>query len=90
MTNRFIIEVYKVSIGMDVDAPLHTYAKWQELGYQVKKGEKSQHRIQIWKACSKKVVHDEESGHELTSTKCIPKIACFFTLDQVEKMTVTG
>ena len=89
MTNRFIIEVYKVSIGMDVDAPLHTYAKWQELGYQVKKGEKSQHRIQIWKACNKKV-HDEESNVEMTSTKCIQKVACFFTLDQVEKIVVTA
>lgn len=85
MTNRFIIEVYKVSISMDIDAPLHTYSKWQELGYQVKRGEKSQHQIQIWKACSKKVKTDEESNVEVTSVRCIPKMAYFFTLDQVEK-----
>ena len=83
MTNAMIIELYKTENG--IKCPLHTYSKWKSLGYQVKKGEKSEHRITIWKGCTKKV-HDEESNVEIVSSKVIMKTACFFTIHQVEKI----
>lgn len=83
MTNIAIIEAYKIE--HKISCPLHTYAKWQELGYQVKKGEKSQHKIAIWKGVTKKV-HDNESNTDLTKCKVIPKVAAFFTINQVEKI----
>ena len=82
-TNKAIIEFYKIE--NNITCPLHTYTKWKELGYQVKKGEKSQHHILIWKACTKKVV-DTEKQTEITTTKMIMKVAHFFTLSQVEKV----
>lgn len=83
MTNAMIIALYKAE--NNISCPLHTYTKWKELGYQVKKGEKSNHRIIIWKGASKKVV-DEESNTEVTSSKVFMKTACFFTMNQVEKI----
>ena len=80
MTNKNIIATYKAE--NNISCALHTYAKWQELGYQVRKGEKSQHRIVIWKACEKKSKDDE--GNELKTSKLIQKTACFFTENQVE------
>ena len=44
-TNKAIIEFYKIE--NNITCPLHTYTKWRELGYQVKKGEKSQHHIDM-------------------------------------------
>ena len=85
VTNIAIIEMYKAQ--NNISSPLHTYTKWQALGYQVKKGEKSIHRITIWKHVKrkKKVETDEESA-EIISGKCIMKTACFFTLEQVERI----
>ena len=83
VTNNMIIEMYKAENNLTV--PLHTYTKWKQLGYQVKKGEKSEHRITIWKACTKKV-HDEESAEIIETNKMIMKTACFFTIAQVEKV----
>ena len=84
-TNAMIIELYKAENG--IDCPLHTYAKWQSLGFQVKKGEKAQHRITIWKGCTKTKVNAD--GEEITTSKVIMKEACFFTLAQVEPIKTT-
>lgn len=84
MTNNEIILEYKVLNNLELDMPLHTYEKWKSLGYQVKKGEKSQHKITIWKHTSKKVVN--EDGEEVNKSKCFPKLSAFFTLEQVEKI----
>lgn len=81
MTNRMIIELYKLE--NNITCPLHTYAKWKSLGYQVKYGEKSEHKIVIWKHVTKKVIKDDE---EIESNKCFSKVAYFFTINQVEKI----
>lgn len=63
--------------------PIHTYAIWKKLGYQVKKGEKAITQFCIWKYVNgKKEVEDEEvsNGH------CIMKKASFFKKSQVEKI----
>ena len=80
-TNAMIIELYKAE--NNITCQLHTFAKWNEMGYKVKKGEKSQHKITIWKGCNKKVVRD---GEEITTNKVIMKTAYFFTENQVEKV----
>lgn len=79
-TNAMIIEAYKAE--NNISLPLHTYAKWQTLGYQVKKGEKCQHRITIWKGTTR--TRTNADGEEVTTSKVILKTACFFTLLQVE------
>lgn len=83
MTNAMIIELYKAE--NKINCPLHTYAKWQSLGYQVKRGEKSQHKITIWKATTKgKKVDDESDIPEKYTGKVFMKTAHFFTINQVE------
>ena len=79
MTNVQIIASYMQE--NNIEEPIHTFQKWKELGFSVKKGEKSQDRITIWKYSSKKKAdedQDVEDGH------CFMKTACFFRLSQVE------
>ena len=80
ITNTKIIELYKIENNLSCE--IHTYSKWQELGYQVKKGEKSQHFITIWK-CAKCKKKEED---EITKTKMFLKRSAFFTISQVEKI----
>jgi hypothetical protein len=65
---------------------LHTYATWQELGRQVKKGEKCRAKIQIWKYCAGKKTEDSKAEIEADGDggKCYMKTAFFFTFDQTE------
>ena len=83
VTNQMLIEHYKAI--HDITVPIHTYAKWKQLGYQVKKGEKSEHRIVIWKSCKGKK-QDEESAEIIETSRMIMKESCFFTIAQVEKI----
>ena len=56
MTNTAIILGYMQLNNLDPDKiVLHTYSQWKKLGYQVKKGEKSAHKISVWKRSTKKV-----------------------------------
>ena len=68
---------------LEIPEPIHTYAKWKELGYQVRKGEKSEIKIQVWKYRGK-IQHDEESGEDVETGKCFMKVASFFTRAQVD------
>lgn len=77
---------------------IHTFKGWQELGYTVKKGQKTRARFTIWNFTTKiskakraaleaKGVTPEnipEKGHYFT------KEACFFAASQVEKITEAG
>ena len=65
--------------------PINTYARWKQLGYQVKKGEKSKIKFPIWKYTKgkKKDMTEEEAQ---AKGYCFMKMSAFFTLDQVEKM----
>jgi hypothetical protein len=78
MTNVQIIEKEKAILGIEEQA--HTYATWNELGYQVKKGEKAKFTTKIWKkAKSKKEKNEETEGNYFL------KLSFFFTESQVEK-----
>jgi len=59
--------------------PIHTYAMWKELGYQVQKGEKAKAQIMIWKFVSGK-----EDAEEEKDDKMFMKKASFFTQAQVK------
>lgn len=87
MTNTAIILGY---MQMNQLAPnkivLHTYAQWKKLGYQVKKGEKSKHRISVWKRSIKKVENEEGEKEEVDNGRYFLKESAFFTQDQVEAM----
>lgn len=59
---------------------IHTYKKWQELGYQVQKGQKAVAKITIWKHIVKKAKEENEEDE----TKIFMKTAAFFASSQVE------
>lgn len=85
-TGRFVeIETDQGVRRLEEPEPIYTYKRWQELGYQVRKGETSQIKIRIWKYRGN-VQADEESGEEMeTNGKCFMKLASFFTMEQVYK-----
>lgn len=72
--------------------PLHTYAKWKELGYQVKKGEKAKAKFTIWKYKAGKVEMEvtydngKKGVEEVDNSKMFMKISSFFTQNQVERI----
>lgn len=61
--------------------PIHTYAAWRELGYQVQKGQKAVAQFVIWKHSGDKV--DSETGEEKPG-KMFMKRASFFKASQVQ------
>lgn len=71
--------------------PIHTYAAWKQLGYQVKKGSKAVAQFSVWKHVSKKedvevTYTDGTKGtEEIDNSKMFMKLASFFTISQVEK-----
>lgn len=83
MTNKQIIAAYKLEKGIPLDTQLNTYEAWKKLGYKVKKGEKSEHKITVWKY-SVKIVEDKETGEEKKISRCFPRLSAFFTTEQVE------
>ena len=70
--------------------PLHTFARWKELGYIVKKGEHAKAAFYIWKAGKGKKASEEDANADGEKTqeqmKMFMKKAFFFTFDQVEKI----
>lgn len=85
-TNKAIIEAYKAENGLAPDCPLYTYAVWHNMGYQVRKGEKCKHRVQMWRYGEKKI---EQNGQEKTVGRCFHKTMNLFTSEQVEKITAS-
>ena len=61
---------------------IHTYAKWQELGYQVKRGSKAITMLMIWKYSEKKKKSADEE-EEKTGNMFL-KGSYFFAAHQVE------
>lgn len=85
MTNIDIILEYMQLNKLDPNKiVLNTYAQWKKLGYQVKKGEKSKHRISVWKRSIKKVENEDGEKEEVDNGRYFLKESAFFTQDQVE------
>lgn len=86
ITNAKIIECYKAENGIPTDKPLFTYAVWKSMGYQVKRGEASRHRVQLWKYIPGAGKDDTEAQEAPQSkgNRCFMKTVCLFTREQVE------
>lgn len=71
--------------GIELELPeaIHTFQKWKELGFSVKKGEKAIAKFPIWKHSSKTV---EVDGEEEVKTSMFMKTAAFFKFSQVERI----
>ena len=80
MTNEEIIMAAKALNGITEEA--HTFAKWKQLGYGVKKGEHAAFKANIWKHRSQKV--ENEDGEMVEMGRMFMKKASFFTASQVE------
>lgn len=72
------IEMY---LEMTGTIPLHTFKKWNELGYKVKKGEHARVVTFLWKP---NVV--KEDGEEKEDLKMYMRKSHLFTIEQVEKI----
>lgn len=84
-----------------VPEDIHTFARWKQLGYSVKKGEKAVAMITIWKHTEKEreltpeeketmnqsalMMLTDGTGDTIKTENCFMKRAAFFTFDQVEK-----
>lgn len=88
MTNTAIILGYMQLNNLDpTKIILHTYAQWKKLGYQVKKGEKSKHKITVWKRSTKKIENEDGDKEEVDNGRYFLKESAFFTQEQVERMS---
>lgn len=83
ITNKAIIERYKTENGLPVNYPLFSYAAWLKQGYQVKKGEKCRHRVQLWKYREKKI---EQEGQSQIVGRCFYKTMSLFDETQITKI----
>lgn len=87
MTNTAIIisnmEILIHDGVITADNIIHTYAKWQSLGFQVKKGEKAVAKFPIWKYTNKKK-KDESEEEAQAAGHCFMKMSAWFTDQQVE------
>lgn len=63
--------------------PIHTFLRWKEYGYSVKKGEKAIAQLEIWKYTEKKKT-DGEDVEEENAEHAFKKKAFFFCFAQVE------
>lgn len=61
--------------------PIHTFQRWKELGFKVKKGEHAIAKFGIWKYAGKAPEDDEEED----TRRMFMKTSCFFSLAQVER-----
>ena len=64
---------------------IHTFEAWKERGFGVRKGEKSDIKITIWKHRTKKV--KEKDGEETENSAMFLKESAFFRRSQVDEMT---
>lgn len=77
---------------IDEIQPIHTYAVWKSMGYQVKKGEKAIAKFPIWKFVTKvsknvaNAVDETDTDHIDGTGKMFMKISAFFTDEQVEEI----
>lgn len=84
MTNEEIIQNTKKALGMGEFESLHTFQKWKEMGFKVKKGEHATVCTKLWKRKSKKVELDD--GKETEESNFFLAKAFLFKLDQVERI----
>lgn len=81
--NTELIAVYKLEHNIPLETELLTYGAWKNKGYQVKRGERCNHCVIMWKHNEKKIIKD---GEEIIRGYCFQKTMNLFTIEQVEKI----
>lgn len=66
--------------------PIHTVAKWNEMGYIIKKGFTSEIKFPIWHYTKAKK-KDETEEEAQANGHCYMRVASWFRFDQVRPMT---
>ena len=85
-TGRLVeIEINDELRRLEEPEEIHTYEYWKKIGYQVRKGEKSQIKFTIWTYKKGKAQIDEETGEEVSKGRLYPRQASFFTIAQCDK-----
>ena len=64
---------------------IHTFDGWKERGFSVRKGEKSDIKISIWKYRTKKV--KDKDGEETEKSTMFLKQSAFFRRSQVDELS---
>lgn len=83
VTNSQIIMQEMLMRGITEE--IHTFQKWRQLGFSVKKGEKSEIKFPIWKYGGKKQKNDD--GEDVVANPhCFMKESAFFKRSQVEPL----
>lgn len=88
MTNEQIIQNTKKMLGMGEFEPLHTFQKWKEMGFKVKKGEHAVTCTKLWKPKTKK--YTDTNGEEKVENNFFLARAYLFKLNQVERIAPTN
>ena len=83
MTNEEIIQNTKKALGMGEFEPLHTFQKWKEMGFKVKKGEHAVTCTKLWKPKAKKFT--DTNGEEKVENNLLFKIALLSILILLSK-----
>lgn len=85
------------TVSMLEPEPIHTYAAWKILGFQVKRGEKAIAKITIWKTGKSRQQEETaeaatENGVEISPerVRMFMKTAHFFKPSQVERVATTA
>ena len=75
---------------MQEPEPIHTYRAWKEMGYQVRKGEKSVAQFVIWKHTGSKAeelpMEDGSAVKVQDKGRMFMKQASFFKASQVDRI----
>ena len=83
-TFTFEVEGEEEERELMMPEPIHTFQKWQELGYKVKKGEKAIAQFPIWNYKVK--IEKDENGDDRRIPTLYLKTASFFKTSQVEEV----
>ncbi len=79
---------YTDNEGMEHEMPeiedIHTYARWKELGFVVRRGEKAIAKFPIWKYTSRTIETDD--GDEKENASMWMKNSAFFSASQVDPL----
>ena len=92
ISNAEIMEAYRMENNIPKDKKLYTYGVWHKMGYQVKRGEASHYRVQMWKYkpnTGKADTEPQESSQDKkkkTGNYCYMKTMNLFEENQVERI----
>ena len=92
ISNAEIMEAYRMENNIPEDKKLYTYGVWHKMGYQVKRGEASHYRVQMWKYTKgkPKAVTDpleaSQGKEKKNNGHCFMKTMNLFEESQVERI----